>query len=99
LSATAAATLELVNDGLTVDEVAQERGLAVTTVEGHVEEAIETGALETIDGLVLPERREQIQRAIARVGDELLRPIMDELGEGFTYAEIRFVRAARRAGR
>ena len=89
--------MELVKDGMSVEDVARERGLALTTVEGHIEEAIESGALESIDALVPGDRREAIESVIGRVGDELLRPIMDELGDGFTYADIRFVRAARRA--
>ena len=97
LSMTAASTLELIHDGMTVEAAARERGLALTTVEGHVEEAIESGALTSIESLVANDRRATIEAAIGKVGDELLRPIMDELGDGFTFADIRFVRAARRA--
>lgn len=94
LSVTARQTLDLFVRGLSIADVARERGLSDITIEGHLEDAIRSGADVELDRLVAPARRREIEVAIAEVGTELLKPIRDALGEDFTYAEIRFARAA-----
>jgi ATP-dependent DNA helicase RecQ len=47
-----------------------------------------------LDRLVEPARRRAIEGAIARVGAQLLKPIKEQLGDSFSYDEIRYVRAA-----
>jgi len=92
---TARRTLELLREGQTAPEIAAARGLALSTVEGHLAEAIESGELGDLDGLVDSERRRAIEAAIDEVGADRLAPIRDLLGADFSYGEIRFVRAAR----
>jgi ATP-dependent DNA helicase RecQ len=82
---------------LTPEEIAAERGISVVTIEDHLVEALESGEELDIERLVDPQRHEQIAGAIRRVGDSLLRPIMDELGGGYSWAEIKLVRASIRA--
>ncbi len=97
LSDTARQTLDLFDRGLSIADIARERGLSDITVEGHLEDAIRSGADVDLDRLVSPSRRLEIEAAIEEVGAELLKPIRDALGEEFTYAEIRFTRAAHEA--
>lgn len=94
LSDTARQSVDLFERGLSVVDVARERGLSDITIEGHLEDAIRAGSDIDLDRLVSPERRREIESAIAEVGAELLKPIRDALGEDYTYAEIRFTRAA-----
>ena len=94
LGPTAARTLELFREGKTLADIAAARGLALSTLEGHLAEAIEFGDLTHLDGLVHPERQHLIESAIDKVGASRLAPIRERLGDGFDYGEIRFVRAA-----
>lgn len=95
LSPTARTSLELFNAGRTIDDVATERGLAATTIEAHLVEAIESGATVNVHHVVSDAMIEEVSAAIQRVGDELLRPIMDELGEdsGYSWGDLRLIRA------
>ena len=93
-------TLPLAVLGLPVSEIAERLGLRETTVAGHVEALIATGALAD-PAPYLPERGrlERILAAIETVGDARLKPIYVHLGEAFDYEEIRFARAHYRATR
>lgn len=94
LATTARRTLELFNEGRSPAEIAVLRKLAPSTVERHVAEAIETGDLLDLGRLVSEEKRRSIEQALAEVGSELLAPIREYLGDGYTYSEIHYVRAA-----
>ncbi len=93
LSPTAHRTLDLFREGRSPDEIGTTRGLAPSTIEGHLADAIECGEL-ALDGLVDRERQRAIEQAIDEVGPDLLTPIRERLGEDYGYGEIRFVRAA-----
>jgi len=95
LSPTAQRTFDLFTEGLSTAEIAATRSLALSTVEEHLTQAIEVGEAVDIERLVIPQKRRAIEAAIAALGPSpLLKPIMERLGEGYTYGEIRFVRAA-----
>jgi ATP-dependent DNA helicase RecQ len=94
LAPTAEETLDLVRAGHGLEEIATRRGLALRTVEDHLAEAVEAGAEVDLDRLVAPEKRSAIEAAIAQIGPAFLKPIMDHLGDGFTYGEIKLVRAS-----
>ncbi len=96
LGTTVQLTLELFRQGQGIAEIAARRQLALSTVEGHLAEAMESGERLDLDRLVPPEKQRAIEAAIAEVGSERLRPIMDRLGEGYSYGELRFVRMALR---
>ncbi|MBI2954650.1 MAG: DNA helicase RecQ [Chloroflexi bacterium] len=93
LSSTVRATLDIFNTGRSVVEVAAARKLAVSTIEGHLAEAMEAGETVSLDRLVSDDKRRAIEAAMAEHGTALLKPIMESLGDGYTYAELRFVRA------
>jgi len=94
LSATTRKTLELFQAGRGIEEIAADRGLAVSTVEGHMAEALEAGEAMDLGRLVAEEKRRAIAEAMAELGSAALRPIMDRLGDGYSYGELRLVRAA-----
>ena len=93
-SLTVLATLSLFNQGRNVEEIATERGLSSRTVEGHLVEAIDAGKDVEIERLVPQEKQRAIEAAIEEVGAPLLKPIMERLGDGYTYGELALVRAA-----
>lgn len=92
-AATVQATLILYNQGLSMDEIAQERGLNIRTIVNHLETLILSGEDISIERIVPAERQEEITAAILKVGPDILRPIKETLGQGFSYEEIRLVRA------
>lgn len=93
LTPTILQTLNLFNEGQTPAEIAAGRGLALSTIEGHLSEALETGEPLDIKRLVSEDKARIIGLAIAEVGADALKPIMERLGEGYTYGEVRIVRA------
>lgn len=86
-------TLEQFRQGMSVEEIAQERGVTIGTIYSHLVENIGEG--ETIDvfRIVPAERFDTIAAALAHVGDEMLKPVREYLGEAYSYEEIRLVRA------
>ncbi|MFB2975400.1 DNA helicase RecQ [Microseira sp. BLCC-F43] len=87
-------TLDLYEQGLSIESIAQQRNLRTSTITSHLAELIEMGKEIDIAGLVFPERQKIIMEAIEEIGDtEALKPIYEYLGEQFTYDEIRLVKA------
>jgi ATP-dependent DNA helicase RecQ len=87
------ATLQLHQQGLNVDEIAQERNLAVSTINNHLSELIEMNQPVALNRLVEPDKQQIITRAIEKIGVDSLKQLKEYLGENYSYAEIRLVRA------
>ncbi|HKO61545.1 MAG TPA: RecQ family ATP-dependent DNA helicase [Pyrinomonadaceae bacterium] len=92
---TAFQTLSLHRQGLSVGEIAAQRGLVPNTIESHLEECLRAGLPVDISKLVSPDARKQIERAIEAHGTEKLKPIRESLPEDITYNQIRLVVAER----
>ena len=91
-------TGRIISGGASLEETAETRGLAVATIVGHLERLVETGiAVDWGHLLPSPERQAEIEKAFATVGDELLRPVWEELSGEYSYEEIRLVRLAHRS--
>ncbi len=86
-------TLELYKKGLSINAIANERGVRTSRIVSHLAELIEKEQPVDIDRLVKPERQEKIIAAIEEVGDEKLKPIYEYLQEHYSYDEIKLVRA------
>ncbi|MBT9317274.1 DNA helicase RecQ [Leptothoe spongobia] len=93
LTATQLSTHALHQQGLSLSEIAIERGLRLGTIIEHVERLMASDRKVDLNRLVSPERQVPIFEAIEKVGSHSLRTIRDELGETFDYNEIRLVRA------
>jgi ATP-dependent DNA helicase RecQ len=87
---TAFNTYALYKAGKTITEIAVERGLTSSTIEGHLSFYIYTGALD-VSALVNDEKKLVIQDAVEKYGTEKLSPIKEVLGEDYSYGEIRAV--------
>ena len=93
LGQTYARTLELVCEGLNLAEVAQQRGISQRTVLTHMERLTDEGESFDIVHLMPPERRYmRIARAFGAVNSERLAPVLDRLGNGYSFEELRLVR-------
>jgi hypothetical protein len=88
-------TYELFNRGLTVAEVARERGLAHSTIESHLAGFVETGRID-IGRLLDEEKLKTIDREMMAMKDKPLGEIRQALGDGYSYGEIRLVQAHRK---
>jgi ATP-dependent DNA helicase RecQ len=86
-------TLQYYQQGLSVEEIAQERGLSLSTIITHLSELIEMQQPVDLNRLVPPERQKPIIQAIQTVGADLLKSIREHLGEEYSYEEIRLVRS------
>ena len=87
-------TLDLYEQGLSIEEIAKQRNLRTSTITSHLAELIEMGKQIDLAGLVFPERQKIIMEAIQEIGEtEALKPIYEYLGEQFSYDEIRLVKA------
>lgn len=86
-------TLKLFRDGYDLQAIAKTRGLAISTIESHLEKFIRIGEL-SINDLVVEDKRKLIEAAILEFNGGSATPVREKLGEDFSYAEIRFVRAA-----
>jgi ATP-dependent DNA helicase RecQ len=106
---TAQTTWQLFQEGKTVDEIAEARGLAARTIVDHLCEGLTHGEAIDLERLVTPQRQATIRAAILAsrddaethtqpIGDIRLRPLKEHLesaGErDVTYDAIRLVRAA-----
>jgi ATP-dependent DNA helicase RecQ len=86
-------TLDLYNKGKSVAEIAAQRELAENTIYGHLEFLIEKKLIKDIDKLVDSKKQDKIFAAIKKVGAAKLTPIKDELGDDYSWEEIKIARA------
>ena len=83
-----AASLEMFKAGRTIAEIAEERKMSTSTIEGHLSYFVGTGEIDLFQ-LISPDKYEKITKTIKRLNTNLSGPIREELGEEFTYSEIR----------
>ena len=88
LSRTACHTLELLDEGMTIDEIAEERNLARSTVESHVVEIVKKG-LYPVEEFVSRERLEIVKEYFKEVDDTSLTAARDVLGDEYSYFELK----------
>ncbi len=89
---TKSASLQMFKRKLTIDEIARERGLAVSTIEGHLAFFVKMGGL-TIDRLLDAEKQLAIERKLAEMPGQTGGEVKLALGDGYSYGEIRLVQA------
>ena len=92
-------TLDLYNEGRSIEEIARERNLKPNTIMNHLAELVEAGEAIDPERLVDPERQKIIFAALQQVGGDMLKPVKDFLGDEYSYDEIRLVRALMRQAR
>ena len=86
-------TKSLLEQRLSVSQIAQQRGLAETTIIGHLERMTGQGLILDLEHL-LPsaEKLDKIREAFDVCGSDLLRPVWEFLGTQCTYDELRLAR-------
>jgi ATP-dependent DNA helicase RecQ len=84
-------TLRLLQEGRTLEEVAQIRGRQLSTVASMVADMVERGEADFEPGWIHGDHQEKIEQAGRRLGLERLKPLKDALPEKVTYDEIKLV--------
>ena len=93
LSASLSETKRLFSENYTVGEIARERGLAVNTIFSHLEKIGQTDPTIDFSSLMpAPDRVETISAALRSHENGFLTPVKEELGDDFSFGEIRLVR-------
>ncbi|QEI42316.1 ATP-dependent DNA helicase RecQ [Dolichospermum sp. UHCC 0315A] len=86
-------TLELYNQGLSIENIAKQRNVKTATIINHISNLIEKKQPVDLSKLVPLERQKKIWNVLEIVGDIALTPIRENLGESYSFDEIRLVRA------
>jgi hypothetical protein len=83
----------LYRQGKSIEEVAKERSLAVSTIEGHLLPYVQSGEI-ALESLVSPKKIERIRQELQKQPDaKTFSEIKLALGDEYSYGEIRFVKA------
>jgi len=83
-------TLQLYKQGKNPAEIAVERGLSHTTIEGHLAACVETGEIDIHD-LINKEKIKIILKAIEQTDAPGLTPIKEKLSNDISYGDIKAV--------
>ncbi len=78
---------------LTVEQIARERGMVISTIYGHLEQGIQAGELVDINRLLTPDQQAHIAAAFAQTGFENLTGAKELLGDLYDYGQLRVFRA------
>jgi PIF1-like helicase/Helix-turn-helix domain len=84
-------TLSLLEDGKTPEEIAQARGMSLSTVFSHFNKLVGEGKL-AIEKIVPEDRFSIIHAAVIKLTENSISPAKEQLGDDFTYDEIRLVK-------
>jgi ATP-dependent DNA helicase RecQ len=86
-------SLKMFRSGMSVDKIAAERSLAVSTIQAHLARFIAAGQLK-VGELVPANKIEPIRRAFVDLNGEVgIGKVKELLGDDYTYGEIRAVAA------
>lgn len=88
-SSTQQITYKMFGDGMSIEEIAQQRNLSTITVEGHLAKFVEMGELD-VHRFVTKKKLDEIVEVIRSTGQTVaIKPIKDILGDDYSYGEIR----------
>ena len=86
-------THRLLQQGLGVAAIAEERDLTPNTIVTHIERIAASGEYVDLKQLLpSPERMKRIEAVLHTAGADRLAPVKEMLGDDYTYEEIRLVR-------
>ncbi len=85
-------SFNLYKEGKTIEEIALERSLAHSTIEGHLAYYVGEGLLD-VHKFVDKEKIYAIKEVARRLETTQLSPIKSKLGDEYTYSDLRFVMA------
>ena len=84
-------TIQLIEQGKSLDEIAAIRGRRLSTIVSMVSDLVERGLVEFQAHWIDQDKQEKIAAAAVDLGLERMTPIKDALPADFTFDEIRLV--------
>ena len=97
ISMTIRETRDLLAQGLSLAEVAEQRGFSETTIRSHLERFVQEGGQVDLEHLMPSDaKRREIEAAFEEMGEARLTPVRDFLGDDYTWDELAVVRMAMR---
>ncbi len=98
VSSTVRETQSLVDRGMTVEAIAQQRGLVPSTIEGHIAQLIEHGEQIHWKQFVSKKQFNLCQELFNEHGEDALSPVIEASDGKLTYGEARIIRAILQRG-
>ncbi|NJM21446.1 MAG: DNA helicase RecQ [Richelia sp. RM2_1_2] len=92
ISDTELMTFELHKQGLSIQEIAQQRDLRSTTIIRHLSDLIAKNQPVDINLIVPVDKQKKILQVLDILGDIALTPIKEYLGDSYSFDEIRLVK-------
>ena len=83
-------SFDLFREGKTIPQIAEERKLSTTTIEGHLAYYVGTGKIP-VNSFVSKEKADLIASHFEGSEDLKMGPVKEALGDKVTWSEIRFV--------
>ena len=83
-------TLALLKSGMKLFDIAEKRGLALSTIEGHMAQLIKSGDID-IHECMESEKVQNIATVIRELQAESMIPVRQKLGDDYSFGEIRAV--------
>jgi len=84
---------QMFSKGMSINEIVKERGLAVSTIEGHLLHFVRQGKID-INQLIESDKLDKILEIISKCNNPTSKEIKEKLSDKFSYSEIRFVLAS-----
>ncbi len=81
-------SLEMFRSGKTIEQIAKGRGLAETTISGHLAHFVKEGELDVLQ-FISKEKLDEIIGYFKNTDNKNLTPAREALGEGFSYGDLR----------
>ncbi|MEX2597440.1 MAG: helix-turn-helix domain-containing protein [Salibacteraceae bacterium] len=85
-------TLGLIKEGKTIEEVAETRGMAISTIEGHAARLIADGSVD-INAFLQKEEVQEVAKAIAKTESESIKETVERLGGNYSFGQVRMVQS------
>ncbi len=83
-------SFKLFKGGLTIGEIANKRGLVISTIEGHLAKYVANGELEVTD--IIPKNKYlELKKIMETTKFEGLSDLKNKINDKFTYGEMRLV--------
>jgi len=81
-------TLEMFNEGMSIADIAGQRGIKDRTIESHLANCVEKGTLE-VTKLLPMEDVEKILECKKKINSEYLKPVKEELQDKYDYPQLK----------
>jgi ATP-dependent DNA helicase RecQ len=94
MNSTVRETLQLWREGASIEEIAQRRGMVISTIENHLATALQAGQEVDLSRLITPAEMTTIRQALEGWTGPGLKEVFEHLGGAISYGKLRLFLAA-----